>query len=206
MHYDMNSAPTGRSERMAATAARVTTVARRLTAERGLTGFTVEEVCERAGISRRTFFNYFATKDDAVLGRSAHRDDEDLVAAFLDGTAPLLDDLARLTAQRWARADMTVENCREVQAAVEREPRLLAKFLEQLLRDEQSDVELVERREGLPRGDVLPATAVQVVGALAGAAVREFVSEGSTTPFADLLTRRLDAARTLLSPDPERTS
>ncbi|MFD4248204.1 TetR/AcrR family transcriptional regulator [Amycolatopsis thermoflava] len=198
----MNSATT---RRMAATAALVTTVARQLTAERGLTGFTVEEVCERAGISRRTFFNYFATKDDAVLGRSAHRDDHDLVEAFLAAGGDLLDDLVRLTAGRWVRADITVEKCREVQAAVEREPRLLARFFEQLLRDEQSDVELVERREGLPAGDLRAAAAVQIVGALAGASVREFLREGNTTSFGDLLTRRLAAARTLLSPEPERT-
>lgn len=42
--------------------------ARRLTESVGLAGFTVEEVCEAVGISRRTFFNYFSTKDDAVIG------------------------------------------------------------------------------------------------------------------------------------------
>ena len=40
---------------------------------RGLNGYTVEEVCERGGISRRTFFNYFPTKEDAIIG---HADDE----------------------------------------------------------------------------------------------------------------------------------
>ncbi|MGN0042882.1 TetR/AcrR family transcriptional regulator [Rhodococcus sp. (in: high G+C Gram-positive bacteria)] len=42
--------------------------ARTLTARRGLAGFTVEELCEHVGVSRRTFFNYFASKEDAVLG------------------------------------------------------------------------------------------------------------------------------------------
>lgn len=32
---------------------------------------TVEAICERAGVSRRTFFNYFRGKDDAVVGWSA---------------------------------------------------------------------------------------------------------------------------------------
>ena len=37
--------------------------------EHGFTSVTVEEICEKAGISRRTFFNYFDSKDSAVLGK-----------------------------------------------------------------------------------------------------------------------------------------
>jgi AcrR family transcriptional regulator len=33
----------------------------------GLAGATVDAIAEQAGVSRRTFFNYFPTKEDAVL-------------------------------------------------------------------------------------------------------------------------------------------
>jgi len=33
----------------------------------GLVGATVDSIAEKAGVSRRTFFNYFPTKEDAVL-------------------------------------------------------------------------------------------------------------------------------------------
>jgi AcrR family transcriptional regulator len=33
----------------------------------GLTGATIDAIAESAGVSRRTFFNYFPTKEDAVL-------------------------------------------------------------------------------------------------------------------------------------------
>lgn len=39
--------------------------------ERGIEHTTVEAVAQRAGVSARTFFNYFRTKEDAVLGLRA---------------------------------------------------------------------------------------------------------------------------------------
>ncbi|AGF72008.1 TetR family transcriptional regulator [Corynebacterium halotolerans] len=36
--------------------------------ERGFDAVTVDDICARAGISRRTFFNYMDSKDEAVLG------------------------------------------------------------------------------------------------------------------------------------------
>jgi AcrR family transcriptional regulator len=48
----------------------------------GLSATTADAVAEHAGVSRRTFFNYFATKEDAVLGTRAPRLDADDLAAF----------------------------------------------------------------------------------------------------------------------------
>ncbi|PKW18129.1 TetR family transcriptional regulator [Saccharopolyspora spinosa] len=216
MHYAMNRATNMRSRRMAATAAQVTSHARRLTAERGLSGFTVEEVCEQVDISRRTFFNYFASKDDAVLGVPARGDDDAFKARFVAGGAPagtglspaLLEDLAELAVQRWERSDITAESIRDVLTAFEREPRLFTRIIEKLLRDEQSDVELVEQREGLTAGDLRAAAAVQLIRALTRATAREFLTRTNTDTFAEILARRLAAARDLFAPnpDPERKS
>lgn len=41
-----------------------------LVIEKGYEEVTVEEVCEKVGISRKTFFNYFSSKRAAVIGRS----------------------------------------------------------------------------------------------------------------------------------------
>ncbi|MGC4920543.1 TetR/AcrR family transcriptional regulator [Streptomyces sp. DT197] len=61
-------APLGLRERKkAATRQAVHEAAMRLTREHGLDHVTVEAIADAAGISRRTFSNYFAGKEDAVL-------------------------------------------------------------------------------------------------------------------------------------------
>src|SRR3954453_11482247 len=83
MHYVTDSAAGVRERRRAETSLRITEVARRLTAERGLHGFTVEQVCEEVGTSRRTFFNYFPAKDDAIIGSPEDVLDPAAVERFL---------------------------------------------------------------------------------------------------------------------------
>lgn len=56
-------------------------VALELVIERGYDGVTVEDVCARAEISKKTFFNYFSSKASAIMGRmDTFPDDERLVA------------------------------------------------------------------------------------------------------------------------------
>lgn len=57
-----------REKQRAATAARIVRSARRLADQHGVDGFTLDDLAEAAGVSRRTLFNYFPTKYDAVLG------------------------------------------------------------------------------------------------------------------------------------------
>ena len=55
---------------------------------------TVEEICADAGVSRRTFFNYFDSKDSAVLGATSTSISEKDRAYFLETPT---DDLLDLT-------------------------------------------------------------------------------------------------------------
>ncbi|WP_291314864.1 TetR/AcrR family transcriptional regulator [Corynebacterium sp. UBA2622] len=47
---------------------RIVDEAMKLVEAKGFTNVTVEDICEAADISRRTFFNYMDSKDQAVLG------------------------------------------------------------------------------------------------------------------------------------------
>lgn len=55
-----------------------------LVLDRGLSSVTVDEIAERAGVSQRTFFNYFPTKDDAVIGVRTPQLSEEHLDSFRD--------------------------------------------------------------------------------------------------------------------------
>jgi AcrR family transcriptional regulator len=214
MHFVTQSAESVRERRRVETERALVRGARMLTAEHGLSGFTVEQICADAGVSRRTFFNYFASKEDAVLGIPLDRDDAAAVARFVAGgdpdrdrlSATLLDDLATLALARWAAMDLAPDTFTALFAAVEREPRLLPRMLEHGAANERADAALIAQREGLPPGDLRADIAAQLMGAIGRSAAHDFLTGDHTRPFSDLYTDRLHAARQLLhsqDTDPE---
>lgn len=63
-----NDCPGLRERKRRETRLRIEDCATELILDRGFDQVTLEEICEKAGVSRRTFFNYFDSKDQAVSG------------------------------------------------------------------------------------------------------------------------------------------
>lgn len=77
-----------------------------LALERGVDGFTIDDIVTSAGYSRRTFANHFSCKEDAIASVVLHYDRDAMqVLAELDATTPLVDALRAVMLQQFT-ADM----------------------------------------------------------------------------------------------------
>lgn len=170
--------------------------ARRLTIDKGLSGFTVEELCEQVGISRRTFFNYFPTKEDAVLGHSDDHQPKDLMDAFLAtaGSVPLLAALAELAASTGERLAITREEFAQMHALMQREPQLLVKLFGDSAVRHKEFAALIARREGMPADDPRAAMAAELIGRIAWLATHAFFQGDEGRSYRDILESHIDAA------------
>ncbi|MWB97159.1 TetR/AcrR family transcriptional regulator [Agromyces seonyuensis] len=191
-----------RESRRVETTRALKAAARRRTLEHGLAGFTVEEVCEDAGVSRRTFFNYFASKELAVVGIPLRDDADEVEAAFVEagptGLGTIIDALVELNLHRWEQLGLGAADASELLALIDREPKLLGVMLQQLDAAERGDIVLVERRERLVSGDLRAAAAVHVVGGLLRL-TNEEVFATDADDFATIIRRRLAAVRELFA-------
>lgn len=195
------SADSWREQRRRETTRALTDAARRLTTERGFAGFTVEELCTEVGVSRRTFFNYFESKENAVFGFAAiDSRQEALEADFVAQTGDLLDDFIALTIARFDLFN-PLDDAPAMFAVIEQEPRLLKAAFEQLAKNERRDMELVVRRSGEGADAELRAEVmVHSVGALVRLCMDQLLHHHSTESFSDLVSRRLDIARAVFEP------
>src|SRR5215510_13401720 len=106
MHFMTESATSLREQKRWETSQRITVCAQVLTDEQGLDGFTMDELADAAEVSRRTLFNYFPSKTDAVLGE--HPEIAPAVLETFVAGGPhgdLIEDLAELARSALAAKD-----------------------------------------------------------------------------------------------------
>ena len=87
-----------RERKRRATRRAIQQAALRIAIEDGLGAVTVDEISRRADVSPRTFFNYFPSKEQAILGDDPQLPDDQALQAFVAGgpNGELLADIGTL--------------------------------------------------------------------------------------------------------------
>ncbi|WP_236120297.1 TetR/AcrR family transcriptional regulator [Cellulomonas palmilytica] len=168
----------------------------RLVARDGLDAVTVEAICEAAGVSTRTFFNYFESKDDAVLGHAPWVLSTPATGTFVDGgpTGDLLTDLQELLADAMRHPPMGQERFLRTLELASHDPRLLARHIAWVEAHRTQMAELVTERLATERlaterlataDDRAPAVDPDVVASLALFLVHSTAMRWEASPGTD---------------------
>lgn len=176
------------------TAAQLGEAALRLFAERGFDNVTVEEIASEADVSRRTFFRYFATKEDVVLAGNEER-----LADLRAALAARPPDEPALTALRQAFLSMA-DRYEEDRAKlllrtqiITATPSLVARSLGDQRLWEQAVTDMVARRmEVDPRIDLRPGVVAVATLAALRVAVLSWLAHGGEPHLPTLVAESLD--------------
>lgn len=143
----------------------------RLARQRGVDKITVEEISVEAGVSPRTFFNYFPSKESAIAYAPLEIPPE-LAAEFVAaGPAPhhvLLGDVIRLTIRNLAENTPRREEMADVFAVGHSSAAVASALLTQFDQFENRLADLVAKRTDVQPGDEVPT----LIAALALAVLR----------------------------------
>jgi AcrR family transcriptional regulator len=153
-----------------------------LAREHGLAGVRVAEIAAAAGVSPRTFNNYFPSKEAAIVWPATQRGA--LLAASLAARPPeepLADALADTAASMYLQDemhDLPPGWLRDLRALVAAEPALHGEYLKAAATAEADLADAVARRTGAAEDTLEP----QVLAAVATAAERAAVLHWARHP------------------------
>lgn len=183
-----------RERRKALTAAELEAAAYRLFEERGFDNVTVDDIAAEADVSRRTFFRYFASKEDVLLAdhfvqlarlRDAMADrpqDEPIVTALRNALLSLTSDFEE-------RKEMIIIRGRIMRDT----PSLQARSLVHQQLWETAMQEMVADRLGVdPIKDLRPGVVSAATLAAMRVAFTIWLSAGCSGDLIDLTTEALD--------------
>lgn len=162
--------------------------------ERGFDDVTVDEIAERAEVSKSTLFRYFDTKEDLLLvDARMHRD------ALLDALAERPSDEAVLTSLRAALQSLAADYQADRRRAVQRNriiaesPALAARSLERQAAWEDGLAEaILPRLAGEPDAEVRAAVLAAAAMAVVRVATRRWIAADDDSQMIDHVLGALD--------------
>ncbi|MDQ2622433.1 MAG: TetR/AcrR family transcriptional regulator [Actinomycetota bacterium] len=128
---------------------RISGCAQRLADQRGLDGFTMDDLAGEVGVSRRTLFNHVPGKIDAVLGCGSLAEPEP-IATFRQGgpTGDLVADIREAGAGVMAINHQDPEEFARLQRVLRSDPRLMNAMLDRFEAIADHLTEAIREREG----------------------------------------------------------
>ena len=179
-----------------------------LALEHGLENLTVETIAHTAGVSSRTFFNYFASKEDALVTQAAEGADQvcKLLLQRPRDEAPLEALRNAVIEGDYFGADpVNRDRVLARQRLTQSHPSLMAHHLGKIALVERTFAEALAERMGLDHEhDVEPQLMAAVAMSAIRVAVRQWVRQGEV-PLYELLDttfRRLERLE-LITQQPE---
>ena len=184
--------PTLRERNKARARSEIAAAALGLFAERGFEGVTVDEIVAAAGVSRRTFFRYFETKEDALLADYPELNIR--LTECLGATGPaepreaVRAGLHRLADWYVERSGAVLERSRVIRDAL----HLAARNLEFLSQWERTIACTLAEPLGQEPGALLPRTAAAAVVGAFRAALTQWVRSSCSEDLHALTDQALD--------------
>ncbi|WP_181772534.1 TetR/AcrR family transcriptional regulator [Amycolatopsis pittospori] len=181
------------------------TTAVRLVADRGLDNVTVEDISAAAGVSPRTFFNYFASKEDAVVISHADHAERSrhIIEKFLATPKEISTPRAFIDAikEELAHVDENRDEWLGRMKAIHEHPSLHSRAVAMNHETATSTIEAIARRAGVdPKADLYPTLLLTTIGGAVNAALLHWYQHDGRTPALELLD---EAVETLLAGLPE---
>lgn len=169
-----------RERRRTRTADTIRRVAVELVHAKGLDAVTTEMISEEAGVSQRTFFNYFPFKEAALIPGPPAFPQED-IDRFATGTGPILDDLAALIAPMSAEIDGQGETMKKLLEISQSHPKLLMLKVNSFHNFEQVIATVLARRLGQDAQSHKTAFMAALIATAIRFAITEWSEKGTDT-------------------------